>query len=155
VNLETGLIEREFTFTGWASRLALSPDASRLFVALSASVASFDLRAMVKDREIPIAPYPYDLLAPDGTHAAVGYDPISIRVYVTLTGSQTGSASAPGPYGSRLAQVPTIPVLYAASRYESPGEIDHLDLIPGGSISWRWSSYVRAYFGSLWASPLG
>ena len=174
VNLRTGIVEREFSFSHQTESLALTPDGSRLFVAELARshdpywfdgthegyVASFDLTTQVKDREFHITEDPYDLIATSDGHLVVPSGSgqwTYIRVFDAVTGVQTGAVSG-ARQRMHLAIHPGERFLYAADTDVTPKKVYRYDILPGGLISGRWTapSYSAHRFGGdVWASPLG
>ncbi len=112
VNLSTGLVEKEFSFELMPEALTITPDGSRLFVALltrehsccwwdedghEGYIASFDLETQVKDRQFHIVEDPFDLLATSDGHLVVASGSgqnTFVRVFDAQTGALTGSADA-------------------------------------------------------------
>ncbi len=86
VNLETGLVEKQFSFEWMPEHMTLTPDGSRLFVALltrehgsswfngdspEGYIASFDLERQVKDRQFRVSGSPFELVAKSNGHLIV------------------------------------------------------------------------------------
>jgi DNA-binding beta-propeller fold protein YncE/PKD repeat protein len=174
LNLTTGLVEREFTFTYMPESLAVTPDGSRLFVALltrehssywfeedghEAYIAGFDLQTRIKDREYWIPEDPYDILATSDGHLVVPSGSgqwTRIRVFDAVTGQETGRAQI--RQQCRLTMHPSEQMVYIASTDLYPSDIARYDLLPGGGIAYlRDSPYHGDHRmeGNVWASPLG
>jgi hypothetical protein len=174
VNLQTGFVEQEFSFTTMPESLALTPDGSRLFVALltrdhssywwdgdhEGFIASFDLAARVKDREFHITEDPYDLVATSNGHLVVSSGSgqwTYMRAFDAVTGAETGAA-ANVRHQSRLTLHPSESRVYAANTDLSPSDIERYDLSPSGGLVRRWDSPYHGNHrmsGNVWASPLG
>ena len=151
VNLRTGAVEKEFSFSTMPESLAITPDGSRLFVSLltrshssywfdgthEGYVASFDLETQVKDREFHIGEDPYDLLATSDGHLVVSSGSgqwTYIRVFDAVTGLETGAVSGVRQQ-SRLALHTSEGRVYAADTDVTPTDLRRFDLLPGGGIS--------------------
>src|SRR5207249_4577118 len=109
VNRLTGFIERDFSFAHMPESLTLSPDGSRLFVALLTRehsdywydphegwIASFDLQSQQMDRVFHITEDPFDLAATTDGHLVVtsGSGQWSfIKVFDAVSGQETGAVS--------------------------------------------------------------
>jgi hypothetical protein len=157
VNLLTGLIEREYSFSYMPESLAMAPDGSRLYVALLARehdhywfgdhegfVASIDLRTGYKDREFHITEDPFDLVVTRDGYLVVssGSGQWSwIRVFNGATGEETSQMSQVYE-GSRLALHPSQDSVYAVQselfRYgmNPGGESARINSTTTGRIEW-------------------
>jgi len=174
VNLNTGAVDETFTFSRMTERLAITPDASRLFVALltrehsstwwdedghEGYVASWDLATRTKDREFHITEDPYDLAATSDGHLVVPSGSgqwTYIRVFDAATGAETGSAGTIRHY-SRVTLHPSETRVYTADIDVSPSDIERYD-VSGGTITRAWDSPYHGQHrmgGNVWASPLG
>ena len=151
--------------------MALTPDGSRLFVALltrahgsapnpDGYVASFDLATQVKDRESHIADDPYDLIATSNARLVVSSgsgSTGSVRVLDAATGQQLGVVGNVD-VRLRLTLHPSEGKLYAANTNSNPSDIRRFDLLAGGGISNKWDSPYHGEHrmdGNVWASPRG
>ena len=169
VNLESGLIEKQFNFQLMPESLAITRDGSRLFAALltrphnrwddgGGFIASFDLEAGVKDRQFRIAHDPFDIVATSDGHLVVSPGSgltLYMRVFDAETGAETGSVS-PVRYLSGLTLHPSEDFVFATAR-NSYGILTRYDLLPGGGIGpseQRQLSELRLE-DDHWASPLG
>jgi len=113
VDLTSGLITHQFSFTRMPESLALTPDGSRLFVALlnqphssywwdphSGYIASFALDLQVKDREFPIGEDPFDLVATsNGKLVVVCWHNHKLREWDPATGARLEKCT-PRPWRS-------------------------------------------------------
>ena len=175
VRLETGLIERVFSFDMMPEALSITPDGSRLFAALltrehssgwydedghEGYVASWDLATGVMDRYFRIAEDPYDLVATSSGHLVVSSGSgqwTYIRVFDAQDGRQTGASSWPFQM-TRLSLHPSETKIYAANNGVYPSDIERYDLLPGGGIQFRWDSPYHGNHrmsGNVWPTPDG
>jgi len=174
VDLATGLVTREFSFDWLPESLALTPDGSRLFVALlvqprgdtwsadpqAGYVAGFDLDAQVMDRELSLGIDPFDLVATSDGHLVVspGYgQAVGLRTFDAVSGALRGTAQA-FRHRMHLALHPGEAIVYGATTDISPTDIYRFDLGAGGAIQYRWDSRYHGGHrmdGNVWASPLG
>ena len=174
VNLATGLTERVFSFAYMPESLVITPDGSRLYVALltrehnrswydgthEGYIASFDTATQVKDREFRIPEDPFDLLITSDGHLIVSSGSgqwTYFRDFEAVTGQQRGAVNNMWQ-GSRLALHPSEGRIYAADTDSWPSTLRRLDLLPGGGIAARWPSPEHGLHrmdGNVWASPLG
>jgi DNA-binding beta-propeller fold protein YncE len=174
VNLETGFIEREFSFAYMPESLTITPDGSRLFVAELTQdhssywydgthegyVASFDLATQVKDREFHITEDPSDMVATsDGRLVVMSGSGqwTYLKLLDATTGAQTGAVSQVRQL-SRLALDPSEQKVYVADTDSTPSDIKRFDLLSGGALAYRWDSpYYNEHRmgGNVWASPRG
>jgi hypothetical protein len=176
VSLRTGFIERQFSFLYSPERMAITPDGSRLFVALltrphssywwdedghEGYIASFDLAKQVKDREFHITEDPYDLVATsDGRLIASSGSGqwTYVRVFDATTGLETGPAAFPVYQSTRLALHPSEQRVYGADNGLSPSDIERYDLLPNGGITLSWDSPYHGdhrMSGNVWVTPNG
>jgi hypothetical protein len=174
VNLQSGLIEREYAFDLMPETLALAPDASTLYVALltrehspsyldgthESWIGKFNLTSRVKEVEFNIPEDPYDMLATSDGHLVVSSGSGTrkhLRVFDVNTHQQTGLALHTGTR-MRLALHPSETKLYAAALDISPTYFERYDLLPGGGIERRsdlpHNGQPRVN-GNVYASPLG
>lgn len=176
VNLSTGFIEKQFAFDRAPEAVAMTPDGSRLFVALltrehsyywwnedghEGYIASFDLATQVMDRYYRIAEDPYDLAPTDDGRLVVSGGSgqwTFVRAFDAATGAAIGSAASSVYQGARLALHPSGTIVYGATTSLSPSDIFRMDLVPGGGVAWRWDSPYHGNHrmdGNVWPSPLG
>ncbi|MDQ1371618.1 MAG: hypothetical protein QG582_532, partial [Candidatus Thermoplasmatota archaeon] len=172
VNLTDGSVDQTFVFQYMTESLAMTPDGSRLFVALLTRehdpcwfegqvgyIASIDLETQVKDREFMIDEDPFDLLATSNGHLVVS--PGSgqwdyIRTYDATDGTPIGSAFI--RHMSRLSMHPSEAIVYAADTDVSPSDITRFDLSRSGDISLAGDSPYHGDYemaGNVWVNPLG
>jgi len=170
VNLETGLVEQQFSFTMLPETLALTPDGSRLFVSLldqeqpytnmPGAIASFDLLSQVKDRQFGLPIEPVDLLATSNGQLVISSyvsPKSSIKTFDAANGNQLGSSYDYSYEGRlQLALDPSERKIYATG--DSSEDMRHFDLLPTGAVQHRWLDTYRGAHrvgGNLWSSPLG
>ncbi len=173
VNLETGLVEKQFSFEWMPEHMTLTPDGSRLFVALltrehSANwhdghegyIASFDLERQVKDRQFWISEDPFGLAAKSNGHLIVSSGSGTstfIRVFDGETGEHLGSSNIPYDR-TRLALYPDETIVYATiTTVRSYTPVMRYDVDEAGNITNRWGVWhqYRPTNGNFWVSPLG
>ena len=175
MNLETGLVEREFSFQGMPESLAITRDGSRLYLGLlvrehspywwdgdhEGYVASFDLSTRRKDREFWIAEDPYDLAATSDGRLAVSSGSgqwTYLRVLDGTTGQERGAVRSVYQR-SRLTLHPSEDRVYAADTGLYLPSVRRFDLDPGGGVVARWDTvYDEPYpptSGGVGVSPLG
>ena len=175
VNLETGLVEKQFSFEWMPEHMTLTPDGSRLFVALltrehshdwrdedghEGYIASFDLESQVKDRQFWISEDPFGLVAKSNGHLVVSSGSggnTYIRVFNGETGALLGSSGE--PYNrTRISLHPGEMIVYGADNYVWPTDIERYDVDEAGAITFRRDSYYHNEHrmdGDVWVSPLG
>jgi PKD repeat protein len=174
VDLRTGAVLRQFPLSRWLEALAITPDGSRLFVAEltrphshywfdgdhEGYIASFDLQALVQDREYHINEDPFGLLATDDGHLVVSSGSgqwTYLRVLDAVTGQQTGALN--GVYEmSNLALHPSQTRIYSADTDVTPTKLNEWNLLSGGGINGGRTApgyWLHRYEGNAWVSPAG
>lgn len=172
VDLATGRVVREFGFDWMPERLTLSPDGSRLFVALltrahdtywfgenEGYIASFDLALQVKDREFRISEDPFDLAAT--AHGQIVVSSGSgqwghLRTFDAATGALLSSVSSVYE-GVNVALHPSGSAVYATNNL-CQASLERFDVSTSGVLTRPGVGFpLRTYcgIGDVFVSPLG
>lgn len=175
VNLATGMPEKTFSFPYMTESLAITPDGSRLYVALLTRehssywwdedghigyIASINLETQVKDLEYVINEDPGDILVTSDGRLIVGSGSgqwTYIRVYDASDGTLL-SSDWQFRQMSRLALHPSESMVYSADVDISPSDIHRHDLRTNGEIYYAGDSPYHGDYrmdGNVWVSPLG
>ncbi|QIL91084.1 PKD domain-containing protein [Microbulbifer sp. SH-1] len=170
VNLLSGLTERYFEFEQMPERLAITPDGSKLYLALLVQehssywweedqygyVAEFDPEQQAHINTILVATDPYDLVATDSGKLVVASGSgqwTDILSYNAETGVLLGQNGI--RQRSRLALHPSQNWVFAADSDLSPSDIEKFD-ISGTGITRLGDSPYHGYYrmnGNIWATP--
>ena len=172
VDLLTGLTERYFEFEQMPERLTITPDGSRLYLALLVQehssywwdedqygyVAEFDLELQSYVNSLLVSIDPYDLVATDGGKLVVSSGSgqwTYIHAYDTSSGSLLGSSTI--RQESRLSLHPSQNAVFAADTDSSPSDIEKFDISGSGISSLGDSPYHGSHRmrGNVWATPDG
>ena len=175
ISLDTGLIEKAIPFDHEPRALAMSPDGSRLYVALllpgshssswedgthEAYIARVDLAAQTLLSIVHITEDPYDMLATaDGqliVSSASGQHTY-VRVFDGATGDEISAIGAVFQK-TRLALHPSGKRAYGANRGLTPSDIQRYDILSGNSLYYPGNSPYHGEYpmnGDVWVSPLG
>jgi hypothetical protein len=174
VNLDTGFIERAFAFAEMPERIAITPDGSKLYVALLTQehssywwdedqegfVARFDLALRVKDRQFRVAIDPFDLAAAnDGTLVLTSGSGqwTYIAAYDGDSGAARGQAARSIREQSAVELHPSGTRVYSAGGTSYPQDLHRWELVPSG-IQYAWDSIYHGDHrvgDDLWISPTG
>ena len=171
VNLETGIVEKQFDFDWMPEYMAITPDGARLFVALltrehdpdwqdeaghEGYIASFDLEQQVKDRKFWIPEDPFGLVAMSNGHLVVSSgsgQETYIRVIDGMTGALLGSSDQINQR-NRLTLHPAERIVYAA---ETSGagfsDMKRYDVDETGNITYRWDNFYPSSAPAGTSSP--
>lgn len=172
-NLTNGLIERVFQFDWFPESITISPDGSRMYVALlrrnhssywfdtpTNYIAEFDLETQSYLRQFMVIADPYDMVVTDGGLLIMtgGSDQwTDIDIYRTATGEKTGSR---GTYEqSRIALHPSQLAVYTAENGLSPSDNYRYDFDPAtGAFTSSWDSPYHGDYplgGNVFCHPNG
>ena len=167
INLNTGNIDRFFSFDYPLESLTLTPDGSRLYLALltrahnggwfdveghSGIIAEFDLDQMMKINQYIITEDPYDIAATDDGHIYVTSGSgqwTYIRSFDAVDGKEIDAANDIRQQAC-ITLHPSQKMIYGSS-HEVRG-INHWTIFDG-SISDHWSVHLPAW--QLFISPVG
>jgi DNA-binding beta-propeller fold protein YncE len=174
VNLETGFIERTFSFEEMPERMALTPDGSQLYVTLLTRehssyyweedqvgfIARFDLARKLKDRQFEIPLDPFDL-APTGDGRLVVTSGsgqwTDIAVFDGDTGAHRGRAGTIREL-STVSLHPSGGMVYTAGGTSYPQDVHRWSLTAPAGIAYAWDSTYHGHHrvgDDLWVSPRG
>lgn len=174
-NILTGSIDKIFEFSLMPESVAITPDASMLYVSLltrehdsywwnedghQGYIAEFDLSSQTLYNTLFINEDPYDILGTSNGLIIVSGGSgqwTYIRAYAAIDGTELGN------YGnirqmSHIALHPSEQFIYTADQDVSPSDIFRYDLSPDGTIGYAGDSpYHGDYWmgGNVWANPLG
>ncbi|WP_066960908.1 PKD domain-containing protein [Microbulbifer sp. Q7] len=170
VDLISGLTERYFELPFMPDQLAITPDGSKLYLALLAHahsgtrweqdqfgyVAEFDLELQAHTNTLAVGIDPYDLIATDDGLMAISSGSgqwTEIHLYDTATGSKLGSTGI--RHRSRLALHPSQNAVFAADTDLSPSDIEKFSISSAGIVSEGDSPYHGDHrmAGNVWATP--
>ena len=170
VNLLTGLTERYFEFGYMPERMAITPDGSKLYLALLVQdhssywweeeqygyVATFDLTQQAHVDTMLVATDPYDLVATDSGKLVVASGSgqwTEIHAYDTETKSLLGKSGI--RQRSRIALHPSQNWVFAADTDISPSDIEKFDISGVAITSIGDSPYHGDHrmYGNVWATP--
>lgn len=172
VDMTTGLTERYFNFTEMPERMALSPDGSRLYVALltqahspyvwdedqSGFIAVFDLDQLARINTFALDIDPFDLVVSANGKLVVTSGSgqwTKIKAYDSQTGTELGASFIRNM--SYLSLHPSGNWVFAADTDVSPSDIHKFDISGSGITSLGDSPYHGGYRmgGRVWATPDG
>ncbi len=159
INLETGVVEKEFTFDYLPEAIAVRPDKTRMYVALSTRehsdywwkdeqegyIAEFDLATGAKLKQFKIDIDPYDLVATTDGHIYVtsGSGQLTyLDGYNVETAARTGRYNGIHQQG-RIKLHPSEQFIYIAQTSLSPVSVTK-HRVSAGEIT---------YVGRLWENP--
>ncbi len=171
-NKETGLIEREFAFDYSPESIAITPDGSRVYIALLAHdhssyrweedqfgyIAVFDTESQAIERIFEVALDPYDLVATDAGKLIISSGSgqwTDIYAYNADTGSVLGTAGI--RHRSKLTLHPSQDYVFSANTDTSPSDIEKYDISGVGITELGDSPYHGDHrmSGNVWAVPGG
>lgn len=165
VALDSGFVAREARLTHPANSLALSPDGTKLVVALRRRISidgegegtfvDFDPETLAPRGEFEVAMDPEDVVVSDAgvVVAASGSGQwTAVRTFRLATGDELGSA--PAFYHGRLAMHPSQRAFYLSTTAQNPPGFTRFDLDPAsGAITVRGTSGEAA--GDVFPGPGG
>jgi len=175
VDIATRTVVRTFNYSLMPESLALTPDASRLYVALltrdhdpywfdgdghEGYVAGFNLANRTQDRYFRITEDPFGFLATGDGHLVISSGSgqwTYAKVFSATDGTETGRTGASVRETTRIALHPSEGWIYGATNGVSPSDIERYSL-SGGSIAYAWKSPYwgdHRMGGDLWVSPRG
>lgn len=175
VNLESGFIERSFSFDVMPERMTITPNGSRLYVALLTRLhspywwkdehegyfASFDLDRQVKDGQFRISMDPYDLVARDDGALVITSGSgqwTDIGVYDGNTGVLQGIGFRSIRERSSVALHPDNDRIYVAGGSSYPQDVRRWDFDAIQGIKYAYDSIYHGHHrvgDDLWISPRG
>lgn len=153
VNLATGFIDREFTFSFGPERMTITPDGSRLYVAIPAQphtyyggqqrgfVAEIDLASGTRTRVVEIDADPYDIAATDSGVLIISDGSnqwTTLSTHSAATGIRISEHSL--YMGARIALTPDQTAVYHVDQGLSPSDLYRHNFTAAGVFTSGWDS---------------